>query len=157
VIVVLGILACYFFLKTPLANSIVCMRENENRASFLGYDPFLTKLISFSFASFLAAISGFLFVFFEKFIGTSSMSLDMSLTIVLMTVIGGPRRLFGPALGASLYILVQDWISNLTDRWWLIMGILFVFVVLYLRGGVISLFESEKMVKIRLLIRGRGN
>jgi len=157
VIVILGIVACYFFLETPIANSIVCVRENEIRASFLGYDPFLTKLVNFSLASFLAALSGSLFVFFEKFIGTSSMNLDMSLTVVLMTVIGGSGHFLGPALGASLYILVQDWISNLTDRSWLIMGILFVFVVLYLRGGVISLFQSEKMGKIRLLIRGRGN
>src|SRR3990172_1837335 len=71
VIVAIGILACYLFLKTPLGNSFVCMRERDIRASYLGYDVFLTRFTVFSASGILAALAGGLFVFFEEFVATS--------------------------------------------------------------------------------------
>lgn len=141
--VALGIGACYLFLKTPLGNTVICMRENEMRASFLGYDAFLTKLVVFSIAGLLAGLAGGLFVLFQEFVATSSIDLNMTFGVVLMTIIGGKAHFLGPVLGAAFYIVFQDWISGLTKHWLLFMGILFIVVVLYLEGGLVSLFKSE--------------
>jgi len=137
----LGIFACYFFLKTPLGNSVVCMRENDIRASFLGYNVFLTKLVIFSAGAFLAGLAGTLFALFEGFVATSCIDMNMSLHILLITVIGGTTHFFGPVLGAVFYLFFQEWLSSLTEHWWLFMGIVFVVVVMYLEGGLISLFD----------------
>jgi branched-chain amino acid transport system permease protein len=145
VIVALGILACYLFLKTPLGNSFVCMRERDIRASYLGYDVFLTRFTVFSASGILAGLAGGLFVFFEEFVATSCIDLNMGISVVFMTVIGGPGHYLGPVLGAAFYIFFQDWISSLTKHWWIFMGIVFVGVVLYFEGGIVSLFRNEKV------------
>jgi len=153
IIVAIGILACYVFLKTPLGNSVICIREKDMRAAFLGYDVFLTRLAVFSVSGLLAGLAGALFVLFQKFVATSCVGLDMSLTVALMTVIGGSGNFFGPVLGATFYVVFQSWVSSLTKHWWIFMGMLFIVIVLYLEGGLISLFKSEK---IRLWVSRLG-
>lgn len=149
VVVVLGIIAAYLFLKTPLGNAVMCMRENDERASFLGYNVFLTKLTVFSFSGLLAGLAGGVYVLFQEFVATTAINVSMSFTIVLIVIIGGTGRFLGPVLGAAFFLLFQDWISDVTIYWWLFMGIFFIVVVLYLEGGLISLFNLDR---IRLLI-----
>jgi branched-chain amino acid transport system permease protein len=141
----LGIAACYFFLKTPLGNAVVCMRENSVRASFLGYNAFLTKLIVFSFSGLIAALSGCLFVLFNEFVATSVIDANMSFSVVLMTVIGGTGVFLGPILGVAFYLLFQNWISSLTTYWWFFLGIVFIVVVLYMDGGLVGLFKNKRL------------
>jgi branched-chain amino acid transport system permease protein len=141
IIVVLGIFICYLFLKTPMGNSVLCMRENEMRSSFLGYNAFLTKLAVFSVSGFLAGLAGGLFALFQGFVSTSCIEMHMSLVIVLMVVIGGTGYFLGPVLGAAFYLFFQNWVSGLTKHWWLFMGIAFVIVVTYLEGGLVSLVK----------------
>jgi branched-chain amino acid transport system permease protein len=149
ILVAIGIVACYLFLKTPLGNSIVCVREKDMRASFLGYNVFLTRYIVFIVAGTLASLSGGLFAFFQEFVATSSIDINMSITCVFMAIIGGTGQFLGPILGAAFYMVFQDWISSLTKHWWIVMGVCFVLIVMYLQGGLISLFKMEK-VKILL-------
>ena len=143
--VVLGILAAYLFLKTPFGNSAISMRENDERASFLGYNVFLTKLTVFSFAGLLAGLAGGLYVLFQEFVATTAIDVNMSFTIVIMAIIGGTGRFFGPILGVVFYLLFQDWISDLTENWWLFLGIVFIAVVLFLEGGLISLINLDRI------------
>jgi branched-chain amino acid transport system permease protein len=152
VLVVVGIVACYLFLRTPLGNAVMCMRENDVRASFLGYDVFLTKLTVFSFAGLLAGLAGGLFVLFQEFVATTAIDVNRSFAALLMTVIGGTGHFLGPVLGAIFYTVFQDWISSLTKHWILFMGILFVIVVMYLEGGLISLLKWER---IRVWVSGQ--
>ena len=154
VLVTLGIWVCYLFLKTPLGNSVVCVREKDIRASFLGYNVFLTRYITFVVAGTLASVAGGLFAFFQEFVATSAMDLNMSITCVFMAIIGGTGHFFGPVLGAAFYLVFQDWISSLTKHWWIVMGVLFVLVVLYLQGGLISLFKMERVKSILRKWRG---
>jgi branched-chain amino acid transport system permease protein len=82
------------------------------------------------------------------------MDLNMSITCVFMAIIGGTGHFFGPVLGAAFYLVFQDWISSLTKHWWIVMGVLFVLVVLYLQGGLISLFKMERVKSILRKWRG---
>jgi branched-chain amino acid transport system permease protein len=143
-IVGISILACWLFLKTPLGNSAVAVREKDVRASFLGYNVFLTRYTIFLVSGIFAGLAGGLFAFFEEFVATSCISLDTSMSVVFMTVIGGPANFLGPVLGSVVYIVFQDWISSLTRHWWILMGCFFVVVVLYLQSGLISLIKPEK-------------
>jgi branched-chain amino acid transport system permease protein len=145
----LAIAGCYFFLKTPLGNSAVCVREKEVRASFLGINVFLIKLIVFSAAGVLIGLAGGLFVLYQGFVATACMDLNMGMTPVLMTIIGGSGHFFGPVVGAAFYVIFQDWISSMTSYWMIIMGSIFVIVVLYVKGGLISLFQIDKVWRRR--------
>jgi branched-chain amino acid transport system permease protein len=145
VIVALATVAFYLFLKTPLGSAAICTRENATRASFLGYDVFLTRLIMFSLSGFLAGISGGLFVVFQEFVATNVLDVHMSFTVLLMAIIGGTGHFLGPVLGAAFFMVFQDWISSVTKHWLLFMGIVFVIVVLYAEGGLIGLFKWERI------------
>ena len=145
VIVGIAILVCYLFLKTHLGNSIVAVREKDVRASFLGYNVFLTRYAIFMVSGVFAGLAGGLYAFFEEFVAASCIDLDMSMSVVFMTVIGGPAHFLGPVLGSVVYIIFQDWISSLTGHWWILMGGFFIVIVLYLQGGLISLIRPEKI------------
>lgn len=145
IIVAVGTLACYLFLKTPFGNSIVCIREKDTRAAFLGYDVFLTRWAVYSGSGLLASLAGGLFVLLQAFVGTSVLDMNLSLSVALMTIIGGQGDFLGPALGAAFYVVFQDWVSRLTKHWWIFMGILFIVVVLYFERGLISLFKTERL------------
>jgi branched-chain amino acid transport system permease protein len=157
IIVAIGILGSYLFLKTPLGNSFLCVRENELRASFLGYNVFLIKLIAFSAAGVLAGVAGGLFVLFQEFVATSTMDLNMGLVPVIMTIIGGPTYFLGPVLGAAFYVVSQDWVSSLTSYWMFIMGGIFIFTVLYLKEGLIGLLKLKNIRGSRVTEGKNGN
>jgi branched-chain amino acid transport system permease protein len=145
VLVALGILVCYLFLKTPLGNAVVSVRERDVRASFLGYNVFLTKYAVFLVASIAAGLSGGLFVLYEEFLATSCLSMPMGMSAAFMSVIGGATYFLGPVLGAAFYVIFQDWVSSLTQHWWILMGFVFVIIVLYAKGGLMSLLHVERI------------
>jgi branched-chain amino acid transport system permease protein len=151
VVVVAAILICYVFLKTPLGNSLICVRERDVRASFLGYNVFGIRLIAFSGSGILAGIAGGLFVIFQEFVATTCMDMNMAMLPVLMTVIGGSGFFVGPIAGAAFYVVLQDWLSSLTSYWMIIMGVIFIIIVLYAEGGLIGLFKAHKMGRISYL------
>jgi branched-chain amino acid transport system permease protein len=138
---------CYLFLKTPLGNSFIVIREKEARAAFLGYDVYLTKLTAFSASGVLGALAGALFVIHQSFVSTSCLDMNLSLTACLMVVIGGSGVFLGPVLGAAFYVVFQDFVSRLTPHWWILMGALFIVVVLYFQEGLISLFTGERITR----------
>jgi branched-chain amino acid transport system permease protein len=154
ILVALGVAACYLFLKTPLGNAVVCTREKDIRASFLGYNVFLTRYAAFLVAGTVAGLSGAVFVLYQEYLATSCLNVNMSMSAAFMTVIGGAGTFFGPVFGAAFYVLFQDWVSSLTVHWWMLMGIIFVGIVMYMKGGIISLFPTER---IRVWMRGGGD
>jgi len=74
----------------------------------------------------------------------------MTTAVLLMVFVGGTRTFWGPILGAFVYIIFQNYLSDITDRWPLFMGLIFVFMVLYVPGGL-----SQTIVSIRQWFSGR--
>jgi len=56
-----------------------------------------------------------------------------------MVILGGPGTLIGPALGAGIIIFLQNFLSSFTERWLMIIGVIYILTILYLPGGVMSL------------------
>jgi ABC-type branched-subunit amino acid transport system permease subunit len=149
VIVGLALALCYWILRTPFGNTIRLIRENEERAAFLGYRTFYSQLGLFVLASFAAGLAGGLSALSTKFVSLDNINIEVSFAVIMITFIGGPLSFWGPALGSVFYIIFQSWLASMTDRWMLFMGILFVFMVLYLNQGLISLFYKIKMLKLK--------
>jgi branched-chain amino acid transport system permease protein len=145
IVCAVGIGLCYLLLKTPLGNSFVAIREKEDRAAFLGYDVYLVKITAFSASGAIGAIAGALFVIQNNFVSTSCLDMSLSLSACLMAVIGGSGAFLGPVLGAAFYVIFQDFVSRLTQYWWILMGVLFIVVVLYFKKGLIRVFTTERI------------
>jgi len=143
-LVVIGcaVLFCWYFTRTAMGKTVLLLRENEERMQFIGYNPAVSRMILFTLTAFFAGLSGSFYALFFKFVGVDAIGIDMTTTALLMTFIGGTKNFFGPVLGAGFYIYLQNFLSNITDRWPLFMGILFVVMVLFAPRGLAGLIQS---------------
>jgi branched-chain amino acid transport system permease protein len=153
-IILVCLWAAWRFTRTPLGNAVLLMRENDERAAFLGYSVMSTKLIVFTVAATLAAVAGGLFAAFQRLISPTSLDLPIGTEVVFMAVLGGTSSFLGPLLGATIYILLQDWLSRTTDRWPFLLGLLFVIMVLYAHTGLTGLLGKDGPIR-RLWMRPR--
>jgi branched-chain amino acid transport system permease protein len=153
-LVVIGaaIVFCWYFTKTAMGQTVLLMRENEERMKFLGYDTNISRLILFTFTGALAGLAGAFYTLHFQFVSQSAISVDMTTTVLLMTFVGGTGTFWGPILGAFVYIIVQNYLSDITDRWPLFMGLIFILMVLLIPGGLSQIIHS-----IRSLISRKYN
>jgi branched-chain amino acid transport system permease protein len=140
----LVILFCWYFTRTAMGQTVLLIRENEERMKFLGYNTNISRLILFTFTGALAGLAGSFYALHFQFISIGAISVDMTTTVLLITFIGGTGTFWGPILGSCVYIYLQDQLSDITDRWPLIMGLIFILMVLFIPGGMSSLYASIK-------------
>jgi branched-chain amino acid transport system permease protein len=131
-----AILFCWYFTQTAMGQTVLLMRENEERMKFLGYNTRISRLILFTFTGAVAGLAGAFYTLHFQFVSISAISVDMTTTVLLMTFVGGTGTFWGPILGAFCYIILQNYLSDVTDRWPLIMGLIFVAMVLFVPGGL---------------------
>ena len=134
--------------NSPFGRTLQAQRENRNRAMSIGYDVDNFKLMAFLLSAFFSGLAGGFYALLLNFVPLSSLHWTTSGDVVVMTITGGMGTLFGPVLGAVGIILLRDIISNFTESWTFIMGVLFMAAVLGFRGGLIGILRS----KLRLTI-----
>ena len=144
-VAVLTIALCWLFTKTPLGNTLSALKSNPDRIQFLGINPNAPKLCLFAFSGFCAGISGALYALFEKMVSPEVMGSLMSFDIVVMTVLGGYSSFAGPILGSAVYVYLSEYLSSFTNKWQLILGVLFVFIVLYSPNGLLGIARELKL------------
>ena len=142
VVVGAAIVFCWFFTRTAMGRTVVLMRENEERMKFLGYDTNTSRLILFTFTGAVAGLAGAFYTLHFQFVSQTAISVDMTTTVLLMTFVGGTGTFWGPILGAFVYIILQNYLSDITDRWPLFMGLIFVAMVLVVPGGLSQMVQG---------------
>jgi len=144
IIIGLVIVFCWYFTYTAMGQTVVLMRENEDRMKFLGYDTSLSRLILFTFTGAIAGLAGAFYALHFQFVSVSAISLDMATAVLLITFVGGTGTFWGPILGSFVYILLQNYLSDITDRWPLFMGFIFILMVLFIPGGLSKIILTAK-------------
>jgi branched-chain amino acid transport system permease protein len=150
-----AIVFCWYFTQTAMGQTVLMMRENEERMKFLGYNTNISRLILFTFTGAVAGLAGAFYTLHFQFCSQSAISVDMTTTVLLMTFVGGTGTFWGPMLGALVYVILQNYLSDITDRWPLFMGLIFVFMVLFIPGGLTQIIQSVKALFAGK--RGTGN
>ena len=123
-------------IRSPFGKTLECLRENEDRARSIGYNPTRYKLISFVISASFAGLAGGLYTLLQNFVPLFALGLDISGDVVLMTLIGGMGTLYGPIMGAMGLVYLKDLLSSYTNIWPLFLGLLFVVSILTFRKGV---------------------
>jgi branched-chain amino acid transport system permease protein len=135
---------CWYFAKTPMGNVAMSIKSNEERAKFVGFNVQATKLTFLTFLGFLAGISGALYAQFQEFIATSVIDGMMSTNVLFMAYIGGTSFFWGPIIGSGIFVYLSEYLSSFTDRWELILGLIFIAVVLFAPQGIVGLVRKKK-------------
>ncbi|MBO9353982.1 branched-chain amino acid ABC transporter permease [Bordetella petrii] len=140
VVVVIGFLLVLSFLaclvKSPLGSIFIGIRDNEQRMRSIGYPVQRFKLIAFTLAGALAGVGGALYALFNGYVSTDILHWHLSGDAMLMVILGGSGTLFGPAVGAALFLLMKNFLSSYNDYWAFWIGIAFIFCVMFMREGV---------------------
>jgi branched-chain amino acid transport system permease protein len=127
---------------SPLGKIFLCIRENDERAQAIGLNIRLYKTLSVTIGGVFMGLAGSLYSMYIQFAHIHNVHFETSGNIVMMVLIGGIGTLFGPIVGALTIVTASDLLSAIWDRWMLIMGALFIFFVLFARGGIWSLLEK---------------
>jgi branched-chain amino acid transport system permease protein len=132
----LSILGLWAYTRTAFGRLTLALRENEQRALFLGYDTHRTKVIIFSISAAFSGVAGGLLAVVNETANYTLFSTHISAQVVLQSFIGGTMLFLGPALGAAALTLFAFLVSDATRSWLLYQGVLFVLVMLYAPNGL---------------------
>jgi branched-chain amino acid transport system permease protein len=135
---VLALLLLWRVVNSPFGSILVGIRENERRMMSMGYAVANYKIGSFALAAMVCAVAGILQAQYTYFVSPDSMSWQMSGEGVLMVIIGGASVIFGPFVGAAVFVVVKQALSLITEEYNLFFGIFFMLVVAFFRGGVLG-------------------
>lgn len=141
--------ACYFIgivialrvVRSPVGAVLSAIRDNPLRASAVGHNVHAYKLTAFVLAAAYAGFAGGLLGIIQGFMPPEAFAFDTSGQLVMQTAIGGTGTLFGPLLGATVWLFLQDFLQGalgLGAAWKLVLGVIFVLLVCFLRRGLIG-------------------
>ena len=139
----IGFAVLYLLLRvtrSPFGHVIVAIRENEQRATFQGYNTHHYKLAVFVLSATVTGLAGALLVFNHRIASADPTSVAFSGALLAMVVIGGMRSFLGPALGALFYILASELLSIWTKNWLFWFGLAFVGFILYSPNGLVGIW-----------------
>jgi len=124
-------------MRSPFGLAMQGIRDDEGRMAHLGYHTWLHKYLVFILGGMFAGMAGLLFGHLNGIIVPAHLGVTTSAMAMLMVIMGGTSTVFGPALGAAA-VTVLELLSSIynPERWPLILGSGFIFVVLFLRGGI---------------------
>ncbi len=129
----------YLFSRTPVGRMANAVRDNPERAQFLGYSSRWVRFYSFCASGFFCGIAGGLFAISYEILTEENLNAVQSGTILLVTFLGGVGFFFGPIIGAIAFTLLQTVLSLQTELWAFYAGALFVATVMFFPGGLAGL------------------
>ena len=136
-----GIVVALRIVRSPVGAVLRAIRENPLRAAAVGHNIHAYKLTAFVIAAAYAGFAGGLLGVMQAFMPPDAFMFETSGQLVMQTAIGGRGTLFGPLVGASVWLFLQDFLQatlNLGATWKLVLGLVFVILVCFLRQGIIG-------------------
>lgn len=124
--------------ESPLGKILQAIRENEVRARSVGYDVARLKLLAFVISGAFSGLAGVLYAQLFGIVPLESIGFVFSGNVLFATLIGGSGSLYGPVIGSFVFIWLSESVSVVWARWPLLLGVAFVIVVLFLRGGCVE-------------------
>ncbi len=141
----------YAFTRTPLGRMANAVRDNPERAEFVGYNTQRVRYLVVIIAGFFAGVAGGLGAINFEIVSSENVSTVRSGAYLLFTFLGGVGFFFGPILGAVIFVLSFVLLSEITKAWLLYLGIFFLLMVMYAPGGIASLI----MMNLRVAQHGK--
>ena len=146
--------AMFAWTQTPLGRMANAVRDNPERAEFVGYDTQMVRYLTLVLSSFFAGIAGGLSCINYEIVSAENVGAVRSGGVLLATFIGGAGFFFGPILGTVIFFIMVIAVGALTKAWLFYLGLLFLVMVLYAPGGIASLvFMHLPVLKARLMGR----
>jgi branched-chain amino acid transport system permease protein len=137
VVATVAFLMMTIFVSSSFGSSLKGVRDQPRRMAALGFNPWMIRWITFIYAGFWGGVSGLLYVYYNKYIHPTSLSTTSSAEALLGVIAGGSGTLGGPVAGAALVLLLKNYVSAYLERWNMLLGFVFLFIVLVMPTGIV--------------------
>ena len=136
-------------IRSPWGRAFAALRDNPIRAESTGVNITAYTLMSFAIGAAYAGIAGALFAPLVNFIEPAPFGISNSLLFLMMVVIGGSGRFYGPVLGAAIALLLPEYLRFLKDWYLAVFGFGAVAMMIWLPGGLLSMKETLQLAKAK--------
>ena len=150
----LGIFVLWRVSKSPFGLALNGIRENPRRMAAIGYPVYWIRVVAFLIASVYAGLGGILAAYNTGIIMPTTIQMSRSIWVLLTVILGGSSYFFGPVVGTFVAVWLDVLISGVTERYNLVLGVIFLIIVLFSPSGIIGIFEQiRKGKKFKKLMR----
>ncbi|SEF78489.1 branched-chain amino acid ABC transporter permease [Bosea lathyri] len=136
---VLALAGLALFVNSRIGQIAAAVRDNEERARFIGHDTAIPPAVVYAIAAFLAALAGVLQATYNGYIAPQMFHWSLSGTALIMAVVGGAQFIVGPAIGAVCFFFLKDFAGRFAEFWPAIVGTVLVAVTLLMPQGMVGL------------------
>ena len=143
---VFAALAMYAFTRTPVGRMCNAVRDNPERAEFVGYSTQRVRFIAFAAAGLFAGLAGGLHAINYEIVAADAVSAQRSGTVLIMAYMGGAAHFMGPVLGAVVITWLQSSLSGYTSAWLLYLGLFFIAMILFAPSGLSGLIVRHAAI-----------
>ncbi len=152
-VLLVALAGAFHIRRSPLGKAWLAIRENTERARFIGLNVSLLKLLSYIVSASLAALAGGLFALFNGAASPDLLNWFESGKVLMYVVLGGVGTIIGPVIGAAVFTVTEHYVSSITDSWLIYFGGFFVLIVIVAPGG---LFGAVSNLWQRIAAARRG-
>ncbi len=154
ILFVLGIFVLWRISKSPFGLALNGIRENPRRMAAIGYPVYWIRVVAFLIASVYAGLGGILAAYNTGIIMPTTIQLSRTIWVLLTVILGGASYFFGPVVGTFVAVWLDVLISGVTERYNLVLGVIFLMIVLFSPTGIIGIFQQiRKDKKFKKLMR----
>ncbi|EPX75930.1 branched-chain amino acid ABC transporter permease [Salipiger mucosus] len=129
--------------KSPFGLALGAARQVPARVAAVGLDPTRLRLVAFVISGAITGLAGALFADLNRFVSPAMLSWQMSGEIMVLVILGGVGRLFGPVAGAVVYVTLEHLLGGITEFWHIFLGLILLGIVLFARGGIVGLVAGR--------------
>lgn len=130
--------------NAPFGLALNAARQMPARVETVGLNPMRLKLVAFVISGAITGLAGALFADLNRFVSPTMFSWQVSGELIVLIIIGGVGRLYGPVVGACLFVALEHWLGALTAFWHVYLGLILLAIVLFARGGIIGLLTGKE-------------
>lgn len=136
------LLGLAIFSNSRMGRLVYAIRDNEERARFIGYETLLPRALVFAMSAAIGAIGGMLFFLYNGFVAPDLLDWTMSGSALVMAIVGGAQFVVGAAVGALVFLGVKDALGNLTEHWQAIIGVVLIVITVGFPSGLAGVFAA---------------
>lgn len=139
-----GIGVFWLLRSSRFGAALMAIRQNPDRVASVGISPFGVSLVAFTISGMMTGLAGALMADLTQFVSPAMIAWTMSGELIVLIILGGVGRMFGPVAGAAILVVFEVIFGGLTEHWKLWLGLVLLGVVLFARGGFIGFFAGRE-------------
>ena len=132
-----GLFAAWRLARSPFGACLRGARDQPRRMTMLGHDVWRLRWAAFVIAGFWGSVAGLLYLYYHQFVSPQALALQQSAEMLLMVILGGAGTLTGPVVGAVVITLVKNLASSYVERWYALLGLIFIVSVVFMPRGIV--------------------